>query len=147
MNTEYYKQFFSTIEELTGKSLEKRYAFFSTLSLISATLLAILISLHLNNHTGLHTYRMLVLALSLILLLCCNLTSLIVLHDLSLLIERTRLKLIDEISHALNEDREVKRENTFSRKSKPTRVCETLSPVFFASALLILVTYALITIF
>ncbi|KAA6337735.1 hypothetical protein EZS27_014198 [termite gut metagenome] len=147
MDIEYYKQFFPKIVELMEKSLEKQYAFFSTLSLVSATLLAILISLHANSHTGLHTYRMLVLALSLVLLLLCNLTALIVSHALSFLPERTRLKLIDEIEHALKERRKVDMKETSSRISKFSSVCQTLSPIFFFLGLLFLVTYAAMGIF
>lgn len=131
------------LTELTNLSTEKQIEFYRSILVAGASVLGILISLHSTQTSCL--YIRLVFLLSICLLLLGVLLAAIVLHDLSLLPERTKTAFADELHKVLSENRSPNPIST--SKKKRTEHCERGCLIALLSSLFLLVVYTTLTLF
>ncbi|HHU96859.1 MAG: hypothetical protein QM237_10775 [Bacteroidota bacterium] len=143
MDNSYYKQQLEYLAEMTEKSAEKQRSFFQSILIVSVTLLGILVSLH-DSTTESRPLRYLY-ALSVALLALGILSSAIVLHDWSKILERARKKLSDEAISALRENRELKPIPV--ERKKISLICEKTVYISLVTSLLLLTAYAILSLF
>lgn len=142
MTNEDWIKNFQKLTELSNLATEKQIEFYRSILVAGAGILGILISLHSTQTSCL--YIRWVFLLSVYLLLLGVLLSAIVLHDLSLMPERTKKAFLEELQKVLSEN---KKPNLIcTPRKKRTAYCEKWCLISLLSSFLLLIIYATLSI-
>lgn len=143
MTNEDWMKNIQMLVDLTNRSTERQLNLCQSILLVEGSILGALIALHSTQTSCL--YIRLVFALSILLLLSGTLTSVVAIHDLSMLLEQAKIDLKEELHKALVERRNPTLVTT--SKKKRTKVCQKWSIILLLSALFSLVIYTLLSLF